>query len=76
MKCPQCGSRDAISLRPVLVAKPVGSFSLAGAQMKVSAQTGAVVECGCGFTMSGHLEGATVGEDGKTFTGGHFVPHV
>lgn len=39
--CPDCGRDSGLTMEPtgetVLVAKPLGTFSLAGAQMKVSA---------------------------------------
>ncbi len=70
--CPQCRTQGTISVRLVLVAKPLGSFSLAGEQMKVSARRAAVAECSsCGLSVSGHLENPTIGPDGAT--GGHFV---
>lgn len=39
MNCPACSAANTISVRPVLVAKPLGTFSLAGAQTKLSAVT-------------------------------------
>lgn len=49
--CPGCGARDAVYVREVFTAKPVGSFSLAGAQMKFSATRSLVYECSlCGDT--------------------------
>lgn len=72
--CPSCRGTGTINVARVLVAKPIGSFSLAGAQLKVSAIDAAVAECSaCGLTVSGRLENATLGPDGRTFTGGHFV---
>jgi len=35
--CPVCGEAGGMGVRERLVARPIGSFSLAGAQMKVSA---------------------------------------
>jgi hypothetical protein len=73
-RCPDCGSDGTISVWPVLVAKPLGTFSLAGAQMKVSAVQAAVARCSaCEFTVNGHPEGDTYSPDGKAFTGGYFV---
>lgn len=72
--CPCCDATGTVTVRLLLAAKPIGSFSLAGAQVKVSAVTRAVAECSaCGLTVAGRLEGATVGPDGRSFTGGHFV---
>ena len=74
MNCPSCSAAGTVSVRLVLVAKPLGTFSLAGAQTKMSAVTAAVAECSaCGLTVSGRLENATLSDDGRTFTGGHFV---
>lgn len=69
--CPNCGRRDAMSLDrtgdTVLVAKPIGSFSLAGAQVKVSALEVEVLllRCdpdpafggGCGWSAKVRLDG-------------------
>jgi len=47
--CPVCHERGQVSVRKVLRAKPVGSFSLAGAQMKFSAYDDLEYSCaGCG----------------------------
>lgn len=49
--CPVCGTRHAADVWRVLVAKPVGSFSLSGAQVKFSATGGWRYECTkCGAT--------------------------
>lgn len=49
--CPACGVRYAVYVREVFTAKPIGSFSLAGAQMKFSAIRSLVYECSlCGDT--------------------------
>jgi hypothetical protein len=50
--CPDCGVTGSIELTTRLVAKPIGTFSLAGAQMKVSAVETPVLACttpGCGL---------------------------
>jgi hypothetical protein len=58
----------------VLVAKPVGSWSLAGVQTKVVATEAAEVRCSqCDWSRPGRLEGVEVAPDGRTFTAGHFV---
>lgn len=36
--CPSCGATGTLALDEVLSANPIGSFSLAGAQMKVTAK--------------------------------------
>lgn len=73
--CPTCQT-NTIRVRLVLVAKPLGTFSLAGAQLKVSARTKAVAECTnatCDVSVPGEIVGAEMSNDGKKFTGGHFV---
>jgi hypothetical protein len=71
--CPQC-AQQRLEMVWTLVAHPIGTFSLAGAQMKFSASVVAVVRChNCGFRAQGRLEDATMAEDGLSFTGGHFV---
>lgn len=48
-ECPMCGN-VGFTVSWVLRAKPIGTFSLAGQQMKVSAKEVAVVKCdGCGL---------------------------
>lgn len=73
--CPQCGATDksGFSVTAQLIAKSMGTYSLAGAQMKFSALAQAILACDCGWFVNGHLEGATVDESG-ILTGGHFVP--
>lgn len=47
--CPSCGLRGQVTVRKILRAKPVGSFSLAGVQMKFSAYEDLEAACGaCG----------------------------
>lgn len=71
--CPACGT-TALTLRTTLVARPLGSFSLAGAQTKISAVQVAEVRCAaCGASRRGRLEGVQTAPDGKTITAGHFV---
>ncbi len=69
--CPSCGA--ALTLSWTLRAREVGSFSLAGAQLKFSATQAAIVVCeACGWRVAGQLTGATMSADGRCFTGGHF----
>lgn len=71
--CPRCSVTGRISVRRVLVAKPLGTWSLAGTQDKTVAQDKAVLECdACGFSATGRLENVTVDNSG-TITGGHFI---
>jgi hypothetical protein len=47
--CPECRESGGMAVREVLVAKPLGTFSLSGTQMKVSARWGWEFRCGkCG----------------------------
>lgn len=49
--CPKCKVRYVVEVRPVLAAKPLGTFSLSGAQMKVSARDTWEYRCtNCGAT--------------------------
>jgi hypothetical protein len=55
--CPWCGAGPGtLTLRPVLVSRPLASFSLAGAGMKTSARTAVAVACSaCDKDVVGHL---------------------
>lgn len=71
--CPKCGALGTVELRPVMVAKPVGTFSLAGAQTKVSAWRGWELGCSvCSFRVLGQVEGLETDENGQ-ITAGTFV---
>lgn len=70
--CPRC-KRGTVTLQPVLMAKTLPTYSVAGTQTKVVAEQLAIVSCSaCDLNVKGKLENATVGPDG-VFTGGHFV---
>lgn len=62
--CPKCKvstriTPGAMRVEPVLVARPLGSFSLAGAQMKVSARSALRLSCNhCDFEITGRVEGS------------------
>jgi hypothetical protein len=72
-RCPSCGATGGLTLTPALVAKPAGSYSLAGAQDKTAAVDAARLTCpACGFTATGRTENLEVAGDG-TITGGHLV---
>jgi hypothetical protein len=72
--CPECGTVGTVALRPVMVAKPLGSFSLAGAQMKVSARQGWELACSaCSFRVLGQVEGLEVDETTGAILAGTFV---
>lgn len=56
--CPECGKTGTMTLGRKLRANPIGSFSLAGAQMKVSARDVDTITCdpdvgGCGWSADG-----------------------
>lgn len=71
--CPECGAVGTVALRPAMVAKPLGTFSLAGAQMKVSAWRGWELACSaCPFRVLGQVEGLETDETGQ-ITAGTFV---
>jgi len=49
--CPRCGQSGRLEVRQVLRAKPLGTWSLAGAQLKFPASVGWEFRCGaCGGT--------------------------
>lgn len=49
--CPQCEAVGTLSVEWRLVARPIGSHSLAGAQVKLSAQNTPHLVCSeCGFS--------------------------
>ncbi len=68
--CPECGA-SPLGLSWGLSARPLGTWSLAGAQMKTSAVEWALVTCtGCGLRVPGRLIDPVI-ENGR-FVGGHF----
>jgi hypothetical protein len=72
-RCPSCGATGGLTLAPVLVAKPAGSYSLAGAQDKTTAVEAARLSCpACGWSAIGRIENLQVASDG-TITGGHLI---
>jgi hypothetical protein len=46
-----------MTVQPVLVASPVGTYSLAGVQTKVSAGRAYRLACRCGWNVTGQIEG-------------------
>jgi hypothetical protein len=77
MHCPNCGGENTVQVEPALSAGQIGEFSLAGMQLKFPAREVARATCtACPLNLIGRIEGATFGEDGRTFTGGHFVIQV
>jgi hypothetical protein len=74
MHCPNCGADDTVKIRPGFTVGQLGSFALSGSQTKFPAREVAIAECtNCDLYVTGRIEGATYAEDGKTFTGGHFI---
>lgn len=72
--CPECGAAGTVALRPALIVQPLGSFSLAGVQLKVSAREGWELACSaCAFRVLGQVEGLEVDEATGTITAGTFV---
>ncbi len=70
--CPNCGQEGTLFMSWELEAKPIGDFSLAGAQMKVSAVHRAAVACkNCKMMQAGLLTGDVKVVDG-VFVSGHF----
>lgn len=73
--CPNCSvsSRvdpDAMEIEECLEALPIGTWSLAGQQLKTSARTTQRMRCRiCGWSILGHIDGETfVGRrDTQTF---------
>jgi hypothetical protein len=55
VRCPACGGVATLFTVERFVAQPVGSFSLAGAQMKVSAHKVVLLWCDrCPLELVGH----------------------
>lgn len=72
-KCPRC-SHGTIEFRQGLAARRVGTYSLAGAQMKASVTTCLIATCTrCDFTAAGYPEDYVYDEVTRTFVAGHFV---
>jgi hypothetical protein len=54
--CGNCGTVGQLRIEHRMVARPIGSFSLAGQQMKVSARLWPYMVCdGCGAECEGKL---------------------
>lgn len=71
MRCPKCGTENTVEVRRGLQARPIGSFSLAGNQMKFSAREVAIATCtACDLHLVGHLEGTSDPEEGLYFVVG------
>lgn len=72
--CPECGAVGTVALRPALIAQPLGSSSLAGVQIKVSAQKGWELACSaCPFRVFGRVEGLEVDQATGVITAGNFM---
>jgi hypothetical protein len=60
VECPGCHGVGTLALEYLLVAKPFGTYSLAGAQPKVAAYEWPYLVCaaeGCGFAKAAKKEG-------------------
>jgi hypothetical protein len=56
--CPNCDALGRLTLHQILVARPVGNYSLAGQQPKVSAEEIYVLTCSaCEWSIRGRIEG-------------------
>lgn len=60
--CPSCGAEPGcLSITETLVARPLGSWSLAGAQLKTSARSQPVLTCSaCPLRVTGTFDGSHV----------------
>jgi len=68
MHCPKCAAENTVIVRCGLRARPIGTFSLAGAQMKFSVYEVAIATCTeCDLHLVGHLETSTDPESGLYF---------
>jgi hypothetical protein len=62
--CPACGAADTLQLDQALETQPIGSFSLAGAQMKFSARSRPRLTCSvCTLDLLGEYD-----QDGRHVT--------
>lgn len=72
--CPRCGVAGQLTIDVHWKARPIGSQSLAGMQLKTTATPTAELSCGaCGWSANGHLENAELDHETGEFTMGHFV---
>jgi hypothetical protein len=72
--CPACGAPGTVTVQPVLVGKPLGTYSIAGAQTKAVAERKVALTCSaCGLLIMGRLEGVVFDADRQCFTAGHFI---
>jgi hypothetical protein len=68
MRCPKCAAENTVIVSRGLQARPLGSFSLAGAQMKFSAHEVVIATCTeCDLHLVGHLETSADPEAGLYF---------
>lgn len=55
--CPRCGTPGALALGEALVAEPLGSFSVPGAQIKITARGRPILTCSaCGLHRVGEYD--------------------
>jgi hypothetical protein len=56
--CPNCGMPGTLSITMKFIARPLGTFSLSGQQMKVAAEERPVLGCSnCPYEVVGRLDG-------------------
>ena len=71
--CPGCTAAGTVTVQPVLVGKPLGTYSIAGVQPKAVAERKVALTCSCGLLIMGRLEGVVFDADRQCFTAGHFI---
>lgn len=72
--CPECGHAGKLILETRMQAAQLGTFSLAGAGMKVTARDKALLRClRCNMQRQGYVEDLYMSSDGVTAVSGHFV---
>lgn len=56
-RCPVCGTVGTLSIKRMFRAKPLGTWSLSGAQMKLTGWFFPLLVCsGCGLGVPGHYD--------------------
>ena len=65
--CPACGTVGTVTVQPVLVGKPLSTYSIAGVQPKAVAEEKVALVCSaCDLRVLGRVEGA-VFDAGRDF---------
>ncbi len=72
--CPGCAAAGTVTVQPVLEGKPLGTYSISGAQPKAVAEGKVALTCSaCGLRIMGRLEDVVFDADRQCFTAGHFI---